>query len=446
MQLLARLHRGIDTRPGLSRAVMNSGWLMADRVLRMIVGLVVWAWVARYLGPEELGVLSYTVALVAIFAVLATLGLNRIVIREIVSQPDQTDEILGTVFVLRLLASCLVAAAAYLASLFFDSVDPRTPQLVAIISAGIVLQAFDSIDLSFQAQVKSKYTVIAKYAGFLIVSAIKIALIVGGAPLQAFAWVILLEAALGAIGLAVVYQRLGNRIRAWCFELWRAKGFLRESWPEIFSGFGTLILMRIDQIMLGQMIGAEAVGLYSAAARVSEMSYFIPTAIVASTFPAVIKAKQVSERLYYESLRHLFVSLALVSVVIALLMTFTADFIIAALFGSNYRPAATVLVIHSWTCLAVSFGLVSGSWIVTEKKLILNLYRTTLGATANVILNLFLIPRFGIVGAAVGTLISLLTAFYLFDMLIHSMRPLFSIKTRAALFIDVRRTFREFLL
>jgi PST family polysaccharide transporter len=334
---------------------------------------------------------------------------------------------------------------AYGLSTLSGPIDPRTPIVVLIISAGLIFQAFDAIDLWFQAKVRSVYAVIAKSVAFLLLSATKVLLITYHAPLEAFAWTALAETMLAAIGLAIAYQISGNQVRRWRFRWRSAMALLRESSPEIFAALGAIMFMRMDQIMLGHMLGPDAVGLYSAAVMISEVWYFIPIAIVASTYPGIIKAKSQSEELYYQHLHRLFVGLALLSISIAIIVSLLSAWIVYALYGATYSGAATVLAIHSWTLMAVSFGLVSGSWIFTERKAILNLYRTALGAVANVILNLLLIPSFGLAGAAVATLASQLLAYYVFDMFTPSMKHIFTLKTRAAILVDARAVITSML-
>ena len=76
----------------------NTSWLLGERVLRMIISLFVGIYVARYLGPERFGLLSYSVSFVWLFSSLASFGLNNILVRELVQSPEQRNNLLGTVF------------------------------------------------------------------------------------------------------------------------------------------------------------------------------------------------------------------------------------------------------------------------------------------------------------------------------------------------------------
>ncbi|MBT8383680.1 MAG: oligosaccharide flippase family protein, partial [Ignavibacteria bacterium] len=80
----------------------NTSWLFFERVLRIIISFVVVIYVVRYLGPKDFGLYSYVISFMWLFASISTLGLETITVREIVKQPEKKDELIGTVFTLRL--------------------------------------------------------------------------------------------------------------------------------------------------------------------------------------------------------------------------------------------------------------------------------------------------------------------------------------------------------
>jgi len=192
-----------------------------------------------------------------------------------------------------------------------------------------------------------------------------------------------------------------------------------------------MIYMKIDQIMLGQMIGDEAVGLYSAATRISEVWYFIPMAIVASVFPAILESKKRSEDEYYERLQKLYDLMAMISVGVALAMTFLSMLIVTSLFGEAYSEAGPVLAIHVWAAVFVFLGVASSQWFLAENLQILSFQRTALGAVVNVILNLWLIPLYGVVGAALATVFAQATASLFFDGIQKKTRRMFWMKIKS---------------
>ena len=181
----------------------------------------------------------------------------------------------------------------------------------------------------------------------------------------------------------------------------------------------------------GQMAGDKAVGIYAAAVRISEVWYFVPMAIVASVFPAILEAKKRSKVLYYARLQKLYDLMVVISVSIALPMTFMSTPLVNFLFGEAYLGAGTVLAIHIWASVFVFLGVASSKWFLAENRQILSMHRTVLGAVANVGLNLWLIPQYGAVGAALTTVLSYAIAAFLADVLQQETRTMFSMKASA---------------
>ncbi|MEH1796770.1 MULTISPECIES: flippase [unclassified Nostoc] len=421
------------SRSGLRAIIANTGWLFADRILRMGASLVVGVWVARYLGVQQYGLFNYTLAFVSLFSPIFTLGLDDVVIRHIIRQSSNREEILGTTFWLKLLGGTASVLFAVSTMFFLGEHETLKISLVAILGMAGIFRATDTIDLWFQSQVQSKYSVIARNIAFLLNTVIKIVLILTKASLLAFAWVTLAEFAMSAIGLLIVYQVKGYSLWLWRWSLSAAKTLLKESLPLIFSGFAIMIFMRIDQVMLGQMIGNSEVGIYSAAVRVSEIWYFIPGAIVSSVAPSIYAAKEKSESLYYQRIGQLLSLMTCISLGIALPMTFLSEKIIIVMFGSGYAEAGPILSVHIWTSLFVFMGLATSPWFIAEGLNHVSLGKTLFGAILNIILNLFLIPKYGGLGAASATIISQAAATFICNAFDSRTQKIFKIQVRSLL-------------
>lgn len=396
----------IENRPNLIKVLTNTGWLFADRILRMGVGLIVGVWVARYLGPEQFGLLNYAMAFVAIFSAVATLGLDGIVVRDLVKEPENAGVTLGTAFSLQVISGFLACGAAFFAIHFARSEDALPKIMVAILGFIMVFKSTEVIKYWFESQVQSKYTVVVQNSAFLLTALVKIVLILAGAPLLAFVWAAFAEAALAGLALFAIYALIGDNLKDWEFRTHRARELLSDSWPLILSGLAVMVYMRIDQIMLGQMLGDDAVGIYSAAVRVSEVWYFVPVAIVSSVFPSIIKAKKSGTKEYHRLLQALFSTLFALSLSFAIMISFFSQTLIQWLYGKAYFGAGPVLFVHIWAGIFVSMGVASGKWLILEGFQRITFYRTMWGALTNVFLNSILIPFWGPLGAAVATVFS----------------------------------------
>ncbi len=432
--LPATVRQRLEGKYSRQGVIGNIGWLFVDKILRMGVGFFVGVWVVRYLGPERYGALNFALAFVALFSVLANLGLEGIVVRDIVHDPSHRDETLASAFAMRLIGGgvTLILAVAMIAV-----IRPKESiywWLVGIAATATIFQALDVIDYWYQAEVKSKYTVYARNAAFLIIALLKIILLVTHAPLVAFAWAGFIEIALASLALLFVYRSQGQSLKPQMATISMAKRLLRQSWPLVVSSLFVVILMRIDQVMLGQMRGAKDVGIFSAALALSEIWYFVPMAITSSVFPAMVHAWKTDATLFYLRLKQLYLLMVWLSLAVAVPLTLFSGKFVAMIYGSEYRSSAVVLSIHCWAGIFLFLGVVSNMWYLLENLNRYTLYRCIVGATVNVVLNLVLIPAFGAKGAAISTLVAQAMASYLFDLVNKRTRILFSLKTESILF------------
>lgn len=390
----------------LSKIISNSGWIYGDRIFRAAIGLFVGAWLARYLGPSRLGLLTYAQSFVALFYGVASLGVDSIFIRNVVMYPEKKFSYLGTAFVMRLAGSVFSLLAATIAVCLKPSDTPIMTQLVMIIAIARLFGSFDIIDLWFQSQVCSKYSVVAKNSSYIITASVRIFLIVSQASLIAFAWAIFLESLLTSLALVVIYIKKHNHLKEWRVCLDTGKEMFGDSWPLLFSGATVMVNLQIDKIMLGEMLTSESVGVYTAAVTVSEAWYIVPMAVASSVFPSIINAKKNNEVLYLEKIQKLYDFTAFTSLVIAAFISFFAYQIIELIYGSVYSGSAQVLVIHVWSGVFLLLASVSGRYLNIENLTIITFYRGLIGAVTNIVLNMILIPCYGIKGAAFASLIS----------------------------------------
>lgn len=399
--------------PGFKKIISSIGWLSAERLLRMVLSFVIGIYVIRYLGPVSFGKLSYSTSFVFLFLAITKLGLDQIVIRNLVNEKESTSEILGTSFLLKLIG-CITAFLITIIAIFPYSNDVQIRQMTIIISFSMIFTCFDILDLWFQSQVLSKSIAIVRSIQFLISSLAKLTFIWFKFPLVAFAYVFVADTLIRAIGMSWVYwQHNRHHFVRWKISKFLAIDLLKNSWPLILSGVMVTIYMSIDQVMLGNMSTIKEVGNYSAAVKFSQVWYFIPTVICASVYPAIIQAKQKSKAEYYLKMQQLYDFLALISLSIAIVVSFSSNFILDNLLGAEYSDSGRILTLHIWSGIFIFLGVARGNWLVIENKTGLSLVTQLLGAITNVGLNLWLIPKSGAIGAAVATLISYAVSSYL---------------------------------
>ena len=395
----------IELSSGFKKYFLNMSWLFFERIIGMVVTFFVGIYVARYLGPANFGLWSYAGSFVGLFSTIAAFGLDNIVVRELVKDEKKRDELLGTTFVLKFIGSILVLIIIVIAVRLTNN-DSFTNLLIFIIAIGTIFQSFDVIQFYFQSRVLSKYTVYAQIFATILCSVIKLLLIHLNMGLIYFAMVTLLQSIILASGFVAMYIKQKLNMFNWRPKFDLARFLLKDSWPLILSGIAISIYLKIDQVMIKNMLDAKAVGNYAVAVRLTEAWYFIPMVITNSLFPAIINAKKISEKLYYERLQKLYDLMTWLAIVIALPITFLANDIIRILFGTQYQSAAGVLKIYVWTGVSVFLGIPSGKYLIVENYTKISFFRELLGAIINIILNIVLIPKYEIQGAAIATVIS----------------------------------------
>jgi polysaccharide transporter, PST family len=399
--------------PNLRKVLSNMSWLLAERVLRVGVGFFIVAWMARYLGTANFGLLNYASAFLVIFNTIASLGLNQIVIRDFVNEPDKRYEIAGTSFVLRLIGAVCGFILAAVTIFYLRPDDITSRNTVVIIAAAMLTLEFQCIDDWFHSQVKSKYIIWATNTAFAVMVIVKIALIQANASVIAFAWAILIESAIGAILSIVVYQATRQKIQKWRFDWSRAQNLMRIGWPLIFSELAIMVYVKIDQVMLGQMSGDNEVGVYSAAVRIAESWLFLLATIVTSVKPSIIEAKKLGEDVYYQKIKQTCSLLSGIVYVVAIPMIFLSTPIVVLVFGKEYVSSGIILAVYFWSSLFTASALIKDIWIAVEEHTTYALITSISGAGANILLNLYLIPKYGALGSAIATVISYVLTDYL---------------------------------
>ncbi|GLI54161.1 O-unit flippase [Thermodesulfovibrio yellowstonii] len=400
----------------------------------MVVGLFVGVWVARYLGPEKFGLLSYAQSFVGLFSAFATLGLDGIVVRELVKDEGRRDELIGTAFWLKVMGAIAVLMVLAVA-IQFTSNDRYTNILVFIIASATIFQAFNVVDMYFQAKVMGKYITLANTISLFVSSIIKIAFILYKAPLIAFAWVVLFESIILALGYLYFYLKNNPTfsIQHLRFKKSTAIFLLKDSWPLVLSGIILMIQARIDQVMLQEMIGSVEVGYYSVAMRLIETFAFVPMILNSSIFPALVNAKKVSNELYRERFLNYYRLSFLLFLSVAIPIFLFSEKIVVLLYGIAYQPAGILLSLMAVRLFFANTGVARGAFMNIENLFRFSLITMTCGAIVNIVLNYYLIPIYHGKGAIFATIISFTVTVFLIDFMYNKTRENVKLQIKAML-------------
>jgi len=376
--------------------------LFVGRVGSLIIKMILSISVANYLGRGQNGILAGGIVYIYLLSAIATLGLDQFIVKELHAFPENRDKILGTSLGMKLMAGLVCIPLIWLAFHIYPA--KGTPyHYVFILSFIGIIQAFTIIDSYFQSQVQSKYIMQVQIAGNLISAAIKVMLIIVKMPLIWFVYAYAFDFLLISVGYCFIYQRKDRNIFNWAYDSLLAKKLLAYSWPLIISGIMVALYMKIDAIMLQNMKGVKEAGAYQTVATLSEAWNFVPSVIVTSLFPAILNARRDDLNRYNKRVQNLYDLMVYLSVPVAVIITFAAP-LIYTLYKPEYAYAAPVLSVHIWSGVFVFLGAASGQFLIAENLNKITFIRTGFGAIVNIVLNLILIPKMGMMGAAIATL------------------------------------------
>lgn len=417
------------------RYAFNSSWMLAEQFLRILSGVFVGIYIARYLGPENFGVLSYSLALSAFSIAVSRLGMDAILVREIIGNERKVKVVVGTAFWMMIIA----AIACYFFSSFFVWNYTGSAQekiYISILLASPFFTSFLVVDYFFQSRVEAKYPSICKAIVLIVMSIIKLMLVILNAELFWFVLAFLADHALLALLLLNIYLVRKGPMFFGKFDFSVAKHMIKSSWPMVLSAIAVLLYMRIDQVMIRNMLGIEEVGIYSAAVKIYESWMMLPYVISVSLLPLMAKLKIDNEELFVRRMIQIFRFVIWLSILAALVATAIGDQLIVMAFGSVYEESGGVVKIVMWASVFAAMGAVSARYFNVEhmeKKIAV---RTAVAAAINIALNFLLIPVYGINGAALATLACTFFSNYAMDWLDGDLRTLLRIKHRAMFFLN----------
>jgi O-antigen/teichoic acid export membrane protein len=403
-------------RNGFRKYFVNTSWVFIARMVAYGVSFLTIAIVARYLGPENFGKLSYAQVFISIFSVFASLGIDQILQRELIARKEHERSLLGTAFILKLACGTLAALAAIITALSINE-DQILSWLIAVISLSFILQPANVVAQVFAAEVKSQYLAYATIAVAFIIPLTKVVLVTLGEGIIYFAATLTLEALIYGIAyVAMYYYLLKRSFVSWTFNRKEAVLLMQASWPLMLASFSGYIYGRIDQVMILHYLDATSVGLYDIAVRITEMLGFVPGVIIGSLFPALINAKKQSTNEYkkrWKALITLTVGIAFLS---ATIIYIAAPLIITLLFGEAFTPAIPLLQIYVWSIVGTIGIILMQQFFIAEGSSREFLYFSVLGALTNIGLNMLLIPKKGMFGAAIATIITVSLVITVFEI------------------------------
>lgn len=384
----------------------NISWLLSERVLRILLSFPVGVLFARYLGPEEFGKWNIALSIIAIINIIPNYASSGLVPKLVLEYKEKQLQVLLTTGAFRLVLSLFSMLISALIATAFG-----LRNVVFILAFSYIFQSFNNIEFYFHSIIKSKYAVIAKNGGFVAAILLKVIGIYFGLGLSFFAIAYIVEFFISFNILFIFYRNTTRRGKL-LLNKEILKHYIRSGFHLLLSGMMSILYMKVDQLMIGKIIGDYEVGIYSVAVRISELFYMIPTAVCSSLLPVLIARKKEDQHSYEELFKLMYSFLFWFSAAFSILISIFGNFIINLLYGVEYTGSSIILVIHVWAGIAVSIGIASSQYLIIENKTKYSFYRTLIGLVSNLILNLLFILQYGGKGAAIASLVSYTIATY----------------------------------
>lgn len=420
-----------------NKVARNAGWLISGKVFQMLINFVVGLITARYLGPSNYGLINYAGAYTAFFASFCTLGINSVIVKEFVDNPDKTGEIIGTTLGLRALSSFLSALSIIGISFVVDAAEPTTIWVVALCSVGVIFQIFDTFNYWFQSKLQSKTTAIVTLIAYVITAIYKVILLIYKKPVTYFAFSTSVDYICVAILLLICYRKYnGGKLS---FSKDYGKALLKKSVHFILPGLMVAIYGQTDKIMLKHMISDAEIGYYSTAVSLCSTWCFVLSAIIDSLYPPIMESFKVSKEDFDRKNKILYAIIFYLSIFVSGLFTIFASIIIKLLYGADYMGAISPLRVITWYTAFSYLGTARNAWIVCMDKQKYLKYLYLASAIVNVGLNFVFIPILGATGAAIASLISQISTVFIVPFFMKDLRENSLLMVQAILFKGLRR-------
>lgn len=420
-----------------NKEVKNAGWIIAGKVAQLILSFVVSIFTARYLGPDNYGLINYASAFVVFFTSFCTLGINSVIIKNFVDYPEEQGTAIGSSIVARMISSFLSVLLIFGIVSFTDRGDTETVLVVLLCSFSLLFQPFDIITYWFQNRYESKATALVSFLAYALTTVYKIVLLVLNKGIKWFALATCMDYLAIGMLLMISYKVYDGPKLNFSFD--KCKQLLNKSQHYILSGMMIAIYGQTDKFMLKHMLGETSVGYYSLASTINNMWVFVLAAIIDSVYPTILRLyTERNTEAYNRKNRQLYAIVIYISAAVAVFFTLFGKRFIAMFYGDEYIPSYQPLKYIVWYTVFSYLGVARNAWIVCENKQKYLKYLYFTAAVVNILLNFIFIPIWGVTGAAFASFVTQFLTAIILPYLIKPLRSNVKLMVDAFLLRKIR--------
>lgn len=423
------LSERITQRSQVHRSVNSIAWLAFDKAVRIVVGILISASVARYLGPSLFGQLTFVIAFLALFLPLTELGSGSIITRFLVVSTNQAAQMMCSAAILRFGIGVLGMVLALSTLLVSYGIESQFV-ILGVLACGMFFgPAFDVIDLWFQSRLENGYCVRVKLVNYLFFSFAKLGLIWTQSPVAAFAFVYSIETFTTGASLIALYRRLKMPKIVWGFNHTLLKKIAQDSWPLMIGAFMISLASKLDFLFIEDLIGQDSIAFYATAQMLSGLGIILPSILFTVLLPTLSRLREDDEAKFLKVLQAMYQLVVSWGLFSGVLLYYFADVIVNIIYGPNYYQAVEILQILAWGIIFGALGLVQGQWLYAKNGNRIVLKQAVLACIAISIFDLILIPLLGLKGAALAYILTQFIAYFLSNLFFQS--GIFKMQLRA---------------
>lgn len=399
---------------------------MGDYIFSLTASLIVGIAVARYLGPEMYGIIAFATAVYTLLVIIVSLGIDDIIMKDMLQHEERQGSIQGSALFVKSAAAFLVYGIIFI--YFLINYSGEKLYSVLIITGAVLFQPLSVFSCIFLINAQAKYTSIARMISYTLSSLLKIILIIFKAPVTYFAFAVFIDYAVLYLTVILMYKYKKYTVSGWHIDISYIKYILKSAVPLFAAVLFYTFYQKVTVIIISSMYSDYASGIYSAAARLTEIWYLVPAVLMTAFYPAVVKAKQISEEEYNKRIKTLFYVTTIPFILMAFFAALLSPFIIKILYGEKYIQSSIVLALTIWSVPFISFYVISIKCFILENKVKHLLLRSALSFILIIFLSCILGSFYYLKGFSIAVVVSSFISFFLIDLFFKDTRELFFIK------------------
>jgi len=381
----------------------NLSALLISEMLTRVMMLIFTIILARTYGKEQFGVYALALSIGGLFEIFFNMGLNTVFIQRVVGEKKPLHEELSTFLPLRILLS-LASFACFIVFIFLMGKSAATLESLAL--GGLYYTIASVVGLlwaCFDAKQQMQYTAGIKLFQYIIIFGLGMFCVSYGYSISSIIGAYVISILLAGITTVIIIHKYFSHIRP-RIMIQKWKDIINKGWPIALSGAFVFIYSYLDTIIISLNQGEQAVGLYQASYKIIGTLFILSSIINQAYFPSLIEShhqdKSKLQLIFDKTLKSVFFW----SIPISIGGGMLAQRIILFIFGPEYAGATSVFTILIWNCIIffASSAMTTLLYALGKQRETIKVF--FIGALVNTALNLYIIPKYGIEGAAITTL------------------------------------------